>query len=250
MPFLLCPSKIRSGKQGEPCAIKYPLGWVVFGPVCRELSPTCNINFQQMKTYENISNETLFNKEENFKHTEFSDLENKNVSMSIEDNIAVSKMECTTIMKNESYRMVLPCKEKYSKLVNNISSAYPRQKIDKENLEKDSDLYEKYKKPITNYIYRKVNLEETCNSTTWSILVYLVMLLSYLTVKANSVAECGLTTLVLLVGAREESCCIYKRRQFTPVWQRCHDSLRLYGARTVFDRGKRPVTAVCNTHLS
>ena len=170
MPFLLCPSEIRSGKQGEPCAIKYPLGWVFLGPVCSGIESNMQHKiFNKLITYENISNETLFHQVERFWQTEFNDLKNHKMSMSIEDKIALSKIDNSLAVENGRYVLPLPWREKNPHLQNNLSLAYARLKLLKRKLEKNSEMHEKYKTTINEYLSknhaRKLTPNEISNNS-------------------------------------------------------------------------------------
>ena len=88
MPELICPIDYKRSRPGEPCGIKYSLGWTVVGPLSAGKSSSCNINFQQSFT------DGLLNKQvERFWKTEFSDLQTSGPTMSFNDKCALNKME-------------------------------------------------------------------------------------------------------------------------------------------------------------
>ena len=47
VPDISVPLEVRRGKQGEPCAIRSPLGWSIVGPFCQSTSAPARVNYQK-----------------------------------------------------------------------------------------------------------------------------------------------------------------------------------------------------------
>ena len=170
--FLLIHNKTIIGKQNEPVAVQYPLGWAVLGNIHEDKTNNrnCNVNFQQFSNTENIDNEMLSQQIERLWTTDFNDLKvNHNTPMSVVDKYALKKVENSIAIKNDRYVLALPWKQTNPQLENNISMAYARLKMLKKKLERDPEMFEKYKTTINDYISknhaRKLTPSEISNNS-------------------------------------------------------------------------------------
>ena len=145
-PDILCPIDVRRGKPGEPCAIKSFLVWTVIGPLCSGNKQYFNVNFQQS------SDDILSDQVKRFWETEFSDLKQYALPMSVEDQCALNKMEASTVLEEGHFRIALPWRENYSKLPNNWSLAHSRLTTLKRKLQRDEDMSIKYQATMNDYI--------------------------------------------------------------------------------------------------
>jgi len=136
----------RRGGPKEPYAIKSILGWTVIGPVESNDADEVTINLivngdddpllQQVKKFWQIDEK----------------LPSKTQTMSVEDKVALKKMEDSVKRVNGHYQLSLPWKHPNPYLPSNKYLAANRLQVLKRRFIKDDKLFSKYKTSIHEYV--------------------------------------------------------------------------------------------------
>ena len=136
----------RDGERGEPCAVKTPLGWTVYGPMGESEGKQVSINFTRSES------DALNQKLEKMYNAEFQDLDNGvEESMSVEDRYAEEIMSRTTAFKDGHYRIGLPFKRKSLDLPNSRPMAEKRLESLKWKMQRDQNFRQKYSSVMKKY---------------------------------------------------------------------------------------------------
>lgn len=131
-PEALCPLEVRSGKRGEPYALRTILGWMVTGPLKKGSVKGANMNFihvdQSIGCEE--SEVVLTNIHDDFVrmyNSEFSECTAEvRECLSVQDKHAKEIMDQTIKFVNDHYQVRLPWKYERPELPNNKSMAVAR----------------------------------------------------------------------------------------------------------------------------
>ena len=145
----LLVNETRVGKDEQPMGIHTGLGWALSGGIRSGDGGSASVNFTS------IGNQLIHNQLERMfsldfcgkKYTDESDL-----AHSVDDVRALSKMKSSTKMIDGHYEVALPWRNDRPLLPNNHKLASKRLECLKRKLEKDSDLFEKYKDKIDEYL--------------------------------------------------------------------------------------------------
>ena len=152
-PVVFHVLETRRGKEEEPYAIRYSLGWTVIGPIAcqKEIvkKKEVNTNFISSSSGE-LSLESQMSELWN---TEFNDLPTSKIKMSEEDKRALEVMESSATLDSESHWNIrLPWKEDPPFLPGNRFVAERRLEVLRRKLQRDPDLHEEYTKKMESYI--------------------------------------------------------------------------------------------------
>ena len=145
----LLVNETRVGKDEQPMGIHTGLGWALSGGIRSGDGGSASVNFTS------IGNQLIHNQLERMfsldfcgeKYTDESDL-----AHSVDDVRDLSKMKSSTKMIDGHYEVALPWRNDRPLLPNNRKLASKRLECLKRKLEKDSELFEKYKDKIDEYL--------------------------------------------------------------------------------------------------
>ena len=145
----LLVNETRVGKDEQPMGIHTDLGWALSGGIRSGDGGSASVNFTS------IGNQLIHNQLERMfsldfcseKYTDESDL-----AHSVDDVRALSKMKSSTKMIDGHYEVALSWRNDRPLLPNNRKLASKRLECLKRKLEKDSELFEKYKDKIDEYL--------------------------------------------------------------------------------------------------
>ena len=144
----------RRGNRGDPYAIRSPLGWTLMGPMDRvECNQTYHcVNFTRIGNVEKVEDPLMQQLERFWRIDNAGVVSDDRVSMSIEDKRALAVMEKSAKLVDGHFQVPLPWKEKLPYLPNNRILAERRLNMLKKRFQQDSELFEKYKATIGDYL--------------------------------------------------------------------------------------------------
>ncbi|XP_031548597.1 uncharacterized protein LOC116286276 [Actinia tenebrosa] len=160
VPEALCPLEVRSGKKGEPFALRTLLGWTVTGPLRKGSRQRASMNYIHVDQSIgcNESEPVLTNIHDDFVrmyNSEFSECTAEvRECLSVEDQRAKKIMDKTVEFVNGHYQIGLPWKYERPQLSDNKSMAETRLMLLKKRLLKDHKLLTKYTETMEQYISR------------------------------------------------------------------------------------------------
>lgn len=136
----------RDGKKGQPCAVKTPLGWTVYGPMGEPRCEQVSINSVRSEF------DILDHKLERMYNAEFDDINDDiDENMSVEDRYAKEIMNKTTVLKNEHYEIGLPFKRNPPHLPDSLYTAEKRLESLKSKMERNENFRKKYSSVMAKY---------------------------------------------------------------------------------------------------
>ncbi|XP_028415653.1 uncharacterized protein LOC114539014 [Dendronephthya gigantea] len=136
----------RDGQRGQPCAVRTPLGWTVFGPIGSQGDEKVSINYSRSEY------EVLEQKLERMYNVEFNDLsDDVEENPSFQDRQAQEMMVETTVLKNGHYQVGLPFKHNTPHFTNSLPTAERRLSYLKSRMERDENLRKKYSTVMNEY---------------------------------------------------------------------------------------------------
>jgi len=143
----------RRGNKGDPYAIRSPLGWTLIGPMekteCKKSH--FHVNFTRIVNVK--PDDVLMQQVERFWRTDNAGvIPDGKISMSVEDKRALAVMESTVKLVDGHYQLALPWREPAPKLPNNRIMAERRLELLKKRFLRDSELFEKYKATVGDYV--------------------------------------------------------------------------------------------------
>ena len=164
-PRVLQPIEVRQSKHGGPYATRTIFGWTLNGPLGRKQPKIPVANFVETSA-------DLTKRFEDFCNLEFNDSSYEpKMSMSQNDQRALSIMENTVKLSDGHYEIGLPWRNHLPCLENNRSQAESRLQTLKKCLHKDATLHEKYKDFMAHLLQkryaRKVTDEEQSQKDKW-----------------------------------------------------------------------------------
>lgn len=139
----------RTGKEGEPEAIKTALGWTLVGRAgCRSTLTDCRlVNFIRSDNAV-IHNQIM----RMFAHDFVEDQDAGRIVMSVEDRQALAIMEDSLRREDGHYVISLPRRTKDTRLPVNRAMAEKRLQCLRQRLAKDKELFDKYSAKNNDYI--------------------------------------------------------------------------------------------------
>ena len=136
----------KDGKKGQPCAVKTPLGWTVYGPMGEPRCEQVSINSVRSEF------DILDHKLERMYNAEFDDINDDiDENMSVEDRYAEEIMNKTTVLKNEHYEIGLPFKHNPPHLPDSLYTAEKRLESLKSKMERNENFRKKYSSVMAKY---------------------------------------------------------------------------------------------------
>jgi len=137
----------REGKTREPVAVQTGLGWTLVGPMggLQPSSPTGVFFIRRSSPLIHQEMETLFKGEGDQNDATL-------VGMSVDDELALSKMESSLVRVNGHYQVALPWRREEVKLPNNRNFAVKRLESLKKRFLKDPQLFKQYSGKVNSYI--------------------------------------------------------------------------------------------------
>ncbi|KAK3741593.1 hypothetical protein QZH41_012537, partial [Actinostola sp. cb2023] len=157
-PEALCPLEVKSGKKGEPYALRTLLGWTVTGPLKGRTTRRAEVNYlhvdqvlgcdepESVLTPIETQLERLCNSELTESTAEVREC------MSLEDRRAKAIMDNTVTFVNGHCQIGLPWKYDSPQLPNNRSMSERRLELLKKRLLRDHVLAKKYTETMEQYI--------------------------------------------------------------------------------------------------
>ncbi|KAK3715648.1 hypothetical protein QZH41_020729, partial [Actinostola sp. cb2023] len=157
-PEALCPLEVKSGKKGEPYALRTLLGWTVTGPLKGRTARRAEVNYlhvdqvlgcdepESVLTPIETQLERLYNSEFTESTAEVREC------MSLEDRRPKAIMDNTVTFVNGHYQIGLPWKYDAPQLPNNRPMAERRLELLKKRLLRDPVLAKKYTETMEQYI--------------------------------------------------------------------------------------------------
>ena len=150
VPAASQPLETRTGKIGEPYAIKSPLGWLVYGILSQTTQQAVSVNFSKVSSIASIQKgeehlEQLF---KTYINKEFEEhLADTNTCMSLEDKQFMKLMDGSIIKdKDGHYKTCLPFKDRSVMMPNNQAQALAYAERLKKRLRKNRQLHQQYSK--------------------------------------------------------------------------------------------------------
>ncbi|XP_068697634.1 uncharacterized protein [Montipora foliosa] len=136
----------REGECGQPCAVKTPLGWTVYGPIGELADDPVNVNFTHTER-ENLN--TQLNRMYN---EEFGDINTAlEEGMSVEDRKAKEIMDQSTTLVNGHYQIKLPFRLEFPSLPDSLPTAEKRLTWLKRRMQRDPVFHAKYSSVVEKY---------------------------------------------------------------------------------------------------
>lgn len=145
----------RRGKRGEPYAIRSPLGWTLIGPTLpiEDEESQYNVNFIRVGEENGSEEDILLRQVKSFWETDFGgSISDPKTAMSVQDKKALQMMEQSVELVSGHYQVGLPWRHHPPCIPNNRLLAVRRLGYLKRRLQKDQELFEKYKTSINEYI--------------------------------------------------------------------------------------------------
>ena len=122
----------REGECGQPCAVKTPLGWTVYGLIGELADDRVHVNF----TY--TERENLNTQLERMYNEEFGDINTAlEEGMSVEDRKAKEIMDQSATLVNGHYQIRLPFRQEFPSLPDSLPTAEKRLKWLKGEMQRD-----------------------------------------------------------------------------------------------------------------
>ena len=136
----------RDGTKGQPCAVKTPLGWTVYGPMGESANQQVSVSFARSEF------DILDRKLERMYNAEFDDINDDVVeNMSMEDRRAEDIMNMTTVLKDGHYQIGLPFKHNPPRLPDSLPTAKKQLEYLKLKMERDENFRKKYSGVMEKY---------------------------------------------------------------------------------------------------
>ena len=158
VPEALCPLEVRTGKIGQPHAVRTLLGWTVMGPLKGRRDEGAHVNFihvdQSLGCTESVKGmDPIQLQLERLYNADFSECTaDLKECLSVEDRRARSIMDSSVKMVGGHYEIALPWKCDTPYLPNNRSMAERRLQLLKRRLKRDPKLLESYKETMGDYL--------------------------------------------------------------------------------------------------
>ena len=198
VPEALIVNEVRKGRDNQPLAVKTIFGWSLFGAANtgHELDVTVSLLHTQKDVVSPLveslwgngkPDESIVEKNDDFlsKQVEsfwiqenYAISKETNMEISVEDSVALKKLESETRFIDGRYQVPMLWKEDINKLPNNIEVAKRRFKFLQKRLRNNPMLYESFKKVLEGYIKlgyaRKLSPQEasTFNERTWYLPIH------------------------------------------------------------------------------
>ena len=158
---------VRLGKEGQPFALKTPLGWIVLGPIHQEaVQAVYCTNVQQKEEENGIESmiRQLYNKD-------FEDLGSNDKELSVEERDAVRTLTLGTRKEHGHYVVPLPWKTNSTELTNNRACALKRLEGLRKRFLAQPKLSEQYNEILLGHLRKgfvaKVAEEEISEDKAW-----------------------------------------------------------------------------------
>lgn len=140
-------SEKRRGPEGQPYAVKTPLGWTVYGPMGENSDDGVHVNFIRSEHEETLSRQL-----ENLYNAEFGDsLSSSEQKLSVEDQRAKKIMEESAKLVNGHYQFKLPFRYNPLRLPDSLPTAKKRLYWLRKKMEKDPKFHEQYASVVEKY---------------------------------------------------------------------------------------------------
>ncbi|XP_015754718.1 PREDICTED: uncharacterized protein LOC107334301 [Acropora digitifera] len=136
----------REGECGQPCAVKSPLGWTVYGPICKLADDPGHVNFTHAER-ENLNTQL-----ERMHNEEFGDINTAlEEGMSVEDRKAKEIMDQSATLVNGHYQIKLPFRQEFPSLPDSLPAAEKRLTWLKRRMQRDLVFQAKYSSVVEKY---------------------------------------------------------------------------------------------------
>ena len=145
----LLVNETRVGKDKQPMGTHTDLRWALSGGIRSDDGGSASVNFTS------IGNQLIHNQLERMFSLDFCDekyTDESDLAHSVDDDRTLSKIKSSTKTINAHYKVALPWRNDRPLLPNNRKLASKRLECLKRKLEKDSELFEKYKDKIDEYL--------------------------------------------------------------------------------------------------
>ena len=136
----------REGECGQPCAVKTPLGWTVYGPIGELADDPVHVNFTHTER-ENLNTQL-----ERMYNEEFGDINTAlEEGMSVEDRKAKEIMDQSATLVNGHYQIKLPFRQEFPSLPDSLPTAEKRLTWLKRKFQRDPVFHAKYSSVVEKY---------------------------------------------------------------------------------------------------
>ncbi|XP_068712838.1 uncharacterized protein [Montipora foliosa] len=136
----------REGECGQPCAVKTPLGWTVYGPIGELANDPVHVNFTHTER-ENLNTQL-----ERMYNEEFGDINTAlEEGMSVEDCNAMDVMDQSATLVNGHYQIKLPFRQEFPSLPDSLPTAEKRLTWLKRRMQRDPVFHAKYSSVVKKY---------------------------------------------------------------------------------------------------
>ena len=159
VPAASQPIETKTGKLGEPYAIKSPLGWLVYGILSQTTQHAVSVNFSKVSSIASIQKgeehlEQLF---KTYINKEFEEhLADTTTCMSLEDKQFMKLMDESITKDNDGhYKTCLPFRDRSVMMPNNQVQALAYAERLKKRLQKNSQLHQQYSKFMSDLEEKK-----------------------------------------------------------------------------------------------
>ena len=137
----------KEGEQGEPVAVRTPLGWTVHGPIGETVKDRVHINFTR------TGQDSLSVQLEHMYDEEFVEADaNAEEGMSVEDRKAQELMDQSATLVNGHYQLKLPFRQEKPDLPESLSTATSRLSWLERKMRKDPVFHRKYSGVMDKYL--------------------------------------------------------------------------------------------------
>ena len=127
----------REGECGQPCAVKTPLGWTVYGPIGELADDPVHVDFTHT--------ERMYNEEFDDINTALEE------GMSVEDRKAKEIMDQSATLVNGHYQIKLPFRQEFPSFPNSVPAAEKRLMWLKRRMQRDPVFHAKYSSVVEKY---------------------------------------------------------------------------------------------------
>jgi len=135
----------REGECGQPCTVKTPLGWTVYGPISELADDPVHVNFTHTER-ENLNTQL-----ERMYNEEFGDINTAlEEGMSVEDHKAKEIMDQSATLVNGHYQIKLPFRQEFPSLPDSLPTAEKRLTWLKRRM-RDPVFHAKYSSVVEKY---------------------------------------------------------------------------------------------------
>ena len=146
-PDLIDKQLDRKGDQGEPVAVRTPLGWTVHGLIGETVKDRVHINFAH------TGQDSLSIQLERMHDEEFVEADaNAEEGMSVEDRKAQELMDQSATLVNRQYQLKLPFRQEKPDLPESLSTATSRLSWLERKMWKDQVFHRKYSGVMDKYL--------------------------------------------------------------------------------------------------